>query len=999
MRALWDAMILYAEEDRENFLEARPLLPGMRASSVAVRTVPSQTCFVRLPPVLIRQLPPTTTACAFRLRWPAEAPNRTVYVSWGGEVSASDALEVPSALAEALGLRLPVRVALAAVELPRAPSVAVQAETGADWEAIRADAAAVEEHALAQLAVVAAGQRLPLWLRRTVCVWLRVTALEPAVAAARLGPGTEIVVAPSPPSNRGAGGGGGDGGAGECARAPAGRSRRLRVQPAGADVEPFSIGVDGATMRACGWRPSQALLLRVDRSESAGTVAGRRGPPFAAVSPGATAAEPPDERPGFAFGRVVLLPAATVAHAALSRPVLRQLNVGVGETLRVRAVAPTGGAAEAWVWPRRISAHPAQGAPRAPPPAERATRWLAAAARIHAEAHGASPSSPPPPLLLPQGFALEDEDGALVLRFDAGSPPDDSAAAAASDGARCLGHATLFALSVSALDSLQVVEGVPIVRGTRTSAAVGGVAGLELLPPEHGHDDWRAVPMAEARRAAAHVRAAAAGAADAPGGARSLMGLLVHGASGAGKTTLAHTVARLAAETASASCAESARGRSASPPLWCARLPLRPLSTVTPMAALATIQSALCAAAARAPAMLVLDDLDLLLPAADEADGVGGVVDGLAEAVAELLGVQAHDRRRRAVCIVATVAGRGTLHPAVRVPGLFDESLLLPPPSRWRRAALLGALAAQRCVRFPPALHLHVSDLAEGMLPGDVNQLVTRAVLAAAARALSQQSPPGAARGGGGDAVRLELCINDFRDALVHVTTAADCASGVVSPHDVVAAAAAGGGAEHGLAAVGGLEQAKRALTEAVLLPTRHPRLFACAPLRLRSSVLLYGPPGCGKTLLASALASESALPFLSVKGPELLNKYIGASEAAVRDLFARATASRPCLLFFDEFEAIARRRGQDSTGVTGALPPATIALARGARLQAVICRAEDTPRVRRRPRRQPVALPAGRRRGARRRIRPRRLQPAGSHRSGAAAARTPRPEGARAPA
>ena len=202
----------------------------MRASSVAVRTVPSQTCFVRLPPVLIRQLPPTTTACAFRLRWPAEAPNRTVYVSWGGEVSASDALEVPSALAEALGLRLPVRVALAAVELPRATSVAVQAETGADWEAIRADAAAVEEHALAQLAVVAAGQRLPLWLRRTVCVWLRVTALEPAVAAARLGPGTEIVVAPSPPSNRGAGGGGGDGGAGECARAPAGRSRRLRVQ-------------------------------------------------------------------------------------------------------------------------------------------------------------------------------------------------------------------------------------------------------------------------------------------------------------------------------------------------------------------------------------------------------------------------------------------------------------------------------------------------------------------------------------------------------------------------------------------------------------------------------------------------------------------------------------------------------------------------------------------------------------------------------------------------
>lgn len=75
------------------------------------------------------------------------------------------------------------------------------------------------------------------------------------------------------------------------------------------------------------------------------------------------------------------------------------------------------------------------------------------------------------------------------------------------------------------------------------------------------------------------------------------------------------------------------------------------------------------------------------------------------------------------------------------------------------------------------------------------------------------------------------------------------------------------------------------------------------------SSLLLYGYPGCGKTLLASAVAKECGLNFISVKGPEILNKYIGASEKSVRDLFERAQAAKPCVLFFDEFDSIAPRR------------------------------------------------------------------------------------------
>ena len=116
---------------------------------------------------------------------------------------------------------------------------------------------------------------------------------------------------------------------------------------------------------------------------------------------------------------------------------------------------------------------------------------------------------------------------------------------------------------------------------------------------------------------------------------------------------------------------------------------------------------------------------------------------------------------------------------------------------------------------------------------------------------------------------------------------------------------------------IGGLGQTRKVLLETLQYPTTYAPIFAQCPLRLRSGLLLYGYPGCGKTLLASAIAGECGLNFISVKGPEILNKYIGASEKSIRDLFERAEAARPCILFFDEFDSIAPKRGHDSTGVT----------------------------------------------------------------------------------
>mgnify|MGYP001173995629 FL=1 len=116
---------------------------------------------------------------------------------------------------------------------------------------------------------------------------------------------------------------------------------------------------------------------------------------------------------------------------------------------------------------------------------------------------------------------------------------------------------------------------------------------------------------------------------------------------------------------------------------------------------------------------------------------------------------------------------------------------------------------------------------------------------------------------------------------------------------------------------IGGMFDAKRVLLETLDWPTKYAPIFANCPLRLRSGLLLFGYPGCGKTMLASAIAGQCGLNFISVKGPEILNKYIGASEQAVRELFERAQSAKPCILFFDEFDSIAPKRGHDSTGVT----------------------------------------------------------------------------------
>lgn len=285
--------------------------------------------------------------------------------------------------------------------------------------------------------------------------------------------------------------------------------------------------------------------------------------------------------------------------------------------------------------------------------------------------------------------------------------------------------------------------------------------------------------------------------------------------------------------------------------------------------------------------------------------------------------------------VLATASSSTSLHKLLAEKHVWSESIGIKPPGKQDRADILAYLVRQKAgnkdtsgintgsIEADPKLnYILLSAQTEGYLPADLVDLVDRAIYRAAVRMTSgeQQKPdldaPAIANGrhinGGtgrayshGHSSRLLLTLQDFTSAQENFTPLSLRSLSLSSSGSV------------SWSSIGGLQETRRVLRETLEFPSRYAQIFASCPLRLRSGLLLYGYPGCGKTMLASAVAKECGANFVSVKGPEILNKYIGASEKSVRDLFERASAAKPCVLFFDEFDSIAPKRGHDSTGVT----------------------------------------------------------------------------------
>ncbi|KAK2612428.1 Peroxisome biosynthesis protein pex1 [Conoideocrella luteorostrata] len=342
--------------------------------------------------------------------------------------------------------------------------------------------------------------------------------------------------------------------------------------------------------------------------------------------------------------------------------------------------------------------------------------------------------------------------------------------------------------------------------------------------------------------------------------------------------------------------------------------------------------------------VVVLDDLDKLCPVETELQV--GNDNGRSRQISETVRsiVRQFCTRDSGIVLLATAEGKESLNNVVVSGHVVREIIELKAPDKEARRRVMESIARQDSIpdknpddldsnlSRPPTsdggaiaddseawLHgadsenpkpkstgfiidsdldfLDVAGLTDGYMPGDLSVLVSRARNEAIIRSIAD-SPNDASD----EAVRLSRV--DFDKALKGFTPASLRNVPLQSSTTT-------------FKSIGGLQETRRVLLETLEYPTKYAPIFAQCPLRLRSGLLLYGYPGCGKTLLASAVAGECGLNFISVKGPEILNKYIGASEKSVRDLFDRAQAAKPCVLFFDEFDSIAPKRGHDSTGVT----------------------------------------------------------------------------------
>ena len=293
-----------------------------------------------------------------------------------------------------------------------------------------------------------------------------------------------------------------------------------------------------------------------------------------------------------------------------------------------------------------------------------------------------------------------------------------------------------------------------------------------------------------------------------------------------------------------------------------------------------------------APSIIFIDEIDSIAPKREE---VSGEVER--RIVAQLLSLMDGLKSRGKVVVIGATNRVNAIDPALRRPGRFDRELEIGVPDREGRLEILQIHT--RGMPLAKDVNLEkLADISHGFVGADLQSLSKEAGMRSLRRILPNidlstgNIPSETLR-------QIIVTMNDFMDVIKEMEPSAMREVFVEVP-------------DISWNDIGGLALIKQEMQEAVEWPLKYQGIFTYADAMPPKGILLYGPPGTGKTLMAKAAANESEANFISIKGPELLSKWVGESEKGVREIFRKARQAAPCIIFFDEIDAIAPKRGGD---------------------------------------------------------------------------------------
>ncbi len=295
-----------------------------------------------------------------------------------------------------------------------------------------------------------------------------------------------------------------------------------------------------------------------------------------------------------------------------------------------------------------------------------------------------------------------------------------------------------------------------------------------------------------------------------------------------------------------------------------------------------------------APSIIFIDEIDAVAPKREE---VQGEVER--RVVSQLLTMMDGLKSRGKVVVIGATNRVNSIDPALRRPGRFDREIEISVPAKQARLDILKIHTRN----MPLTKNVSLEKLAgktHGFVGADLSSLTKEAAMVVLRKMLPELKLEGEEPVPQEVLDKIIVRAEDFEEALRVVRPSAMREVFVETPNI-------------GWNEIGGLEKTKQDLKEAVEWPITHPESFTRLGIRAPRGILLYGPPGTGKTLLAKAVAKESEANFIHIKGPSLLSMWVGKSEEGVRKVFERARQVAPCVVFFDEVDALAGRRGVDN--------------------------------------------------------------------------------------